>query len=75
MVFGEWIIGVIVGIVIGIVIRAKITTHCKHNWKLMDSGNITNYNYRGEKIVRGWIKVYECSHCKKMKTNKTTLDD
>ena len=71
MIFIAWIIGVILGIGIG----AKITTHCKHKWKLIDSGNITSYNYRGEKIVRGWIKVYECEHCKKMKTNKVTLDD
>lgn len=48
---------------------------CKHKWKLIESGNITNYNYRGEKIVRGWIKVYECEHCKKMKKNEVTLDD
>ena len=29
----------------------------------------------GGKIVRGWIKVYECEHCKKMKKNEVTLDD
>lgn len=65
----------IVGILFGLVLAKVKEPTCKHKWNLMDSGKITNYNSRGEKIVRGWIKVYECEHCKKMKKNEVTLED
>ena len=64
-----------VGLFIGHIIAKSGTPNCKHKWNLTDSGKITNYNSRGEKIVRGWIKVYECEHCKKMKKNEVTLED
>ena len=63
------------GLFLGHIIAKSAQPNCRHKWNLMDSGKITNYNSRGEKIVRGWIKVYECEHCKKMKKNEVTLED
>lgn len=63
------------GIFLGIIISNSLTPKCKHNWKLIKSGDIVKRDFYGDETVRGWIKVYECSHCKKMKTNKVTLYD
>ena len=37
---------------------------CKHNWTLIESGNLINYD---DKRVTGLLKVYECKHCLKMR--------
>jgi len=63
------------GLGLGYIFAKSVQSNCRHKWNLMDSGKITNYNSRGEKIVRGWIKVYECEHCKKIKKNEVTLED
>jgi hypothetical protein len=63
-----------VGLFIGHIIRKSLIPSCKHKWNLIDSGDITNYNSRGEKIVKGFIKVYECEHCKKMRKEQIRLN-
>lgn len=70
-----YILCAIVGVLMGLVIAKNQLPNCKHKWNLLHSGNIINYNSRGEKIVKGWIKVYECEHCKKMKKNEVSLED
>ena len=61
------------GLFVGHIIVKSGQPNCKHKWVLLDEGNITNYNSRGEKIVKGFIKVYECEHCKKMRKEKVEL--
>ena len=61
------------GLFLGHIIAKSGTPNCKHNWNLIDSGKITNYNFRGQEIVKGLIKFYECEHCKKMKREKVEL--
>ena len=48
---------------------------CSHSWKLIEQGQITNKNRYGEKIIKGFIKVYECEHCKRMRKEQVELDD
>lgn len=68
------IIALILGVGIGYFI-ANRKTKCNHNWKLYESGNIFNKDRYGEKIVIGFIKVYECEHCKKMRKEQVVLKD
>ena len=61
MVLLGWIIGVVFGIGIGGKIATSLAKNkCKHKWELIESGNIINKNRYGEKIYKGFIKVYEC---------------
>jgi hypothetical protein len=65
-----WIIGVIFGIGIGGMIATRMKNKCNHKWELIESSNIFN---AFERHV-GWIKVYECEHCKKMKKEQIKID-
>ena len=66
-----WIIGAVFGIGIGGLIATKLKSKCIHTWQLIESGKI----WRGkEKNVSGWIKVYQCEHCKKMKKEQIEID-
>ena len=47
---------------------------CKHNWTLIESGNIINYDKYGNKVVKGFMKVYECEHCLKMRKEQVELN-
>ena len=42
---------------------------CEHKWKLIKNHDIVN---REDSLV-GFIKVYECEHCKKMKKEQISL--
>ena len=42
---------------------------CKHNWKLVDTQNVTHYEYSKPEQVNyyAFVKIYECSNCLKLK--------
>lgn len=42
---------------------------CKHNWKLTESGKVKS---NGRYV--GFIRVYECEHCLKMRKEQVELD-
>ena len=69
-----WIIGVIFGIGIGGKIATRMENKwnhkCNHKWELIKSNTILNVFERHV----GWIKVYECEHCKKMKKEEIKID-
>lgn len=69
-----WVIGLILGAGIGGLIERHLISTCKHNWKLIKNGDIVNYDRRGQEIVVGFMKVYECEHCKKMKSEKNYVN-
>jgi hypothetical protein len=62
------------GIFLGCIIAKGMQSSCKHKWNLIESGQIMKYNVRGQEIVKGFIKFYECEHCKKMKREKAELN-
>lgn len=64
----------IFGVLLGILIAKNTQPKCKHNWRLIESGNINNRNRYGEKIQIGFLKVYECDHCKKLKKEQIEID-
>jgi hypothetical protein len=68
MVLIAWIIGLILGIGLGGVIATRIKSRCNHEWVLIESGDILNY----DRPV-GNYKFYECKHCKEMKKNEIRL--
>lgn len=72
--FVGWIIGLILGLGIGGLIERNLLSNCKHNYKLIKDGDIVNYNRRGQQMVVGFMKVYECEHCKKINSKKTYVN-
>jgi hypothetical protein len=60
-----------VGILFGLVLAKVKEPKCNHKWELIKSNSIL----RGE-LERhvGWINVYECEHCKKMKKEQVEID-
>lgn len=67
--------GAITGLGIGLLITKNSTTNnCRHNYKIIKDGEIVNYNRRGEQIVVGFMKVYECEHCKNLKSKKVFIN-
>jgi hypothetical protein len=45
--------------------KTAMRNSCKHKWELLLEGTIGR-----EKRTVGFVKVYECEHCKKMKTER-----
>ena len=74
MFIGFYILCLVVGLLLGIAIRKNMQPKCNHKWKLIESGNIFNKDRYGEKIIKGFVKVYECEHCKQMRKEQVTLD-
>ncbi len=69
------IIGGVSGLVIGGMIRTSLAKNkCNHKWEIIKDGDIVNYNRCGEKMVVGFMKVYECEHCKELYTKKTYVN-
>lgn len=71
----------LVGIILGAILACVLyylfiypTGRCNHKYKLIKDGDITNYDRRGETITVGFLKLYECEHCKKMKTEKAYVN-
>lgn len=57
-----------------IIAETLMMNKCKHDYKLITEGDIKNLNRYGQEIVVGFIKVYECEHCKDLKTNKVWVN-
>ena len=71
MVVIGWIIGLVLGIGLGGIIAKSMQPKCNHKWKLIESGQI----WRGrQNNIRGWIKVYECEHCLKMRKEQVEVE-
>ena len=64
----------IMGLLIGVVINQYARPKCKHNWRLIEGGDIINKDRYGETIVRGFFKVYECDHCKQLRKEQVKID-
>ena len=59
------IAGALVALIVYINLNLK---KCTHNWKIIEDGALHRFNRQGvakEKV--GFAKVYECTHCKKLK--------
>lgn len=48
---------------------------CQHKWKLFHQTEIVNYNRYGKEIIVGFVKTYECEHCKKLKKEQLMVND
>lgn len=46
---------------------------CLHSWKPIHEGEIVNPTHKD--IIIGWVKVYQCEHCKKMKKEQIMIND
>ena len=70
-----WIVGSItalgVGLLFGHLIALSNKPKCNHKWKLIESENIWRGN---QKNIRGWVKVYECEHCLKMRKEQVEVN-
>lgn len=70
------LIGLIGGFVIGysISIGTTLNKGCTHNWILINDSELFQYNNNMEKKIRiGFMKVYECTRCKKMRKETITI--
>jgi hypothetical protein len=69
-----YILCLIVGVLVGVAIRKNLKPKCVHNYKLINNGEIVKFDRNGDKIVVGFMKVYECEHCKVMNAEKVYVD-
>ena len=60
------------GLFLGYIIRKSIQPGCKHKWVLFKDTTINNFR-RGQEVQVGYVKFYECEHCKKMKREKIEI--
>ena len=60
-----------IGLGLGYLIRQSMQPKCNHKWKLIDSGQFWRGNVNN---IRGWIKVYECEHCLKLRKEQVEVD-
>lgn len=70
------VIGLIGGALVGFGISYGVPRKrsCSHNWILIQDDELFKYNDNLEKKVKvGFMKVYECSHCKMMRKETITI--
>ena len=60
------------GLFLGWIIATSEKLNCKHKWVLFKDTTINNFRY-GKEVQIGYVKFYECEHCKKMKREKVEL--
>jgi len=68
-----YIFCLVFGLGIGYLIRQAVNSQCKHNWVLFKDTTINNFR-NGQEVQIGYVKFYECEHCKKMKKEKVELN-
>ena len=73
MLIAVYIFCLVFGLGIGYLIRNAVNSQCKHSWKLLESNKVFRVQ-GGLKNQTGYIKFYECDHCKKMKKEQIELD-
>jgi hypothetical protein len=62
------------GLLIGHLIARTPQPKCNHKWKIIKDGDIVNYDRCGQVSVVGFMKVYECEHCKELNTKKAYVN-
>lgn len=60
------------GLFVGHIIAKSGQPNCKHKWVLFKDRTINNFR-NGQEVQVGYVKFYECEHCKKMKREKVEL--
>jgi hypothetical protein len=73
MLIAVYIFCLLFGLGIGYLIRQAVNSQCKHNWTLLESNKIFRTRYNGKEDHTGYIKFYECEHCKKLKKEQVEL--
>jgi hypothetical protein len=70
---GFYIFCFIGGLVLGALIHQSIQPKCKHDWRLLENNKV--FRFRGsEEHHTGYVKFYECEHCKKLKREQIEID-
>ena len=59
------------GMGMGYLIAQSTKPKCNHKWKLIDQGEVWRGNINN---IRGWVKVYQCEHCLKMRKEQVEID-
>jgi hypothetical protein len=67
-----YILCAIVGVTIGLVVKNQ-RPNCNHKWVLFKSTTIDSFR-NGQEVQVGYVKFYECEHCKKMKKEEIRID-
>ena len=62
-----------VGTFLGWIIATSEKPNCKHKWLLFKNTTINNFRY-GKEVQVGYVKFYECEHCKKMKKETVEIN-
>jgi hypothetical protein len=73
MLIAVYIFCLVFGLGIGYLIRQAVNPQCKHNWVLFKNATINTFR-NGQEVQVGYVKFYECEHCKKMKKEKIELN-
>lgn len=73
MIIAVYIFCLVFGLGIGYLIRQAVNSQCKHNWVLFKDTTINDFRH-GQEVQVGYVKFYECEHCKKMKKEKIELN-
>lgn len=60
------------GLSLGYIIGRIGKLGCKHNWVLFKSTTIDKFR-NGQIVQVGYVKFYECEHCKKMRKETVEL--
>jgi hypothetical protein len=68
-----YILCFIIGVSLGLLIETFITPKCKHNWLLINSVDLVRV-LNGKERHTGYVKFYECEHCKKLKKEQIEVN-
>jgi hypothetical protein len=60
------------GLFLGHIISKGAQPNCKHKWVLFKDTTINTFR-RDQEVQVGYVKFYECEHCKKMKKETVEL--
>ncbi len=60
-----------IGTLLGTLLYHSTKPKCNHKWKLIEKGEVWRGNINN---IRGWVKVYECEYCLKMRKEQVEID-
>jgi hypothetical protein len=61
------------GLFVGHIIAKTGQPKCKHNWLLFSKQDLLKLRH-GKEYQVGYVKFYECEHCKKLKKEQIEIN-
>ena len=57
------------------IVKSNNVKSCQHKWVVFHETDVLGRDRFGQVVVKGFVKFYECEHCKKLKKGQIMVKD